>query len=780
MKHKSWLAHFALVALLTSAFVIHELGTRGTLEQPFLQHWALPKLRRVADFFTDQKFRLRGPRAPRNPIVIIEVDSNSIEKIGRWPWPRNLVAFLIDRTFQLGASVVGLDLLFSEPELPVPEELLSELAKRKLTPLLARFQTDPQLARVIRKYDKRLVLSWGSDAPCQPLFQTEAACPVTRPEALASIPPKFEFFSILDVTAPIPFEPTRTPIMSLTSIVANYAPFNEAAMHQGFVNAARDPDGLVRRSNVIAMVKGAPFPSMPLEMARVAKDDEVEIEFDERHRVAKLGLKKSGRIPVTPAGIMELNFRGPEHTFTYISAADVLQEGDELKDEVNRKLAGVSKTSVLKNANVIIGVTALALHDQTATPFDSSMPGPEVQATALDNLLSGDMLIGSTADSRPLLVFFATLLLMTVGTLTFAWFVQRLEALPAIGLFAGTLALICLIDAKILFPAHHNLTTGFFYIEIFLVTAFSIAQKYILEEQNKKFLRVAFSKYVSPAVVESIVKDPTKLMIGGQKKSLTTLFSDIRGFTTFSETMDAKLLTEFLNEYFGLMTDIVFQYGGTLDKYIGDALMAFFGAPVDQPNHARNACEAARAMLRTLAEHREAFKRKYGVDVSIGVGVNSGVVSVGNMGSERNFGYTVIGDNVNLASRLEGVSKQYGVNILTTHLTMAEIHASGQEPPPFRLVDVVKVKGKSDAVQLIQILESEIDPNALTLFDYGREAYRDRDWDLAIERFTAASRMITGAPDGDGPSAVFLARCEEFKRNPPPPDWDGSWALDSK
>jgi adenylate cyclase len=307
-----------------------------------------------------------------------------------------------------------------------------------------------------------------------------------------------------------------------------------------------------------------------------------------------------------------------------------------------------------------------------------------------------------------------------------------------------------------------------------------LAAKYVMEERNKKFIRGAFSKYVAPAIVDSILKDPTKLSVGGDKKELTILFSDIRGFTTFSEQMDAKQLTHFLNDYLGIMTDIVFECGGTLDKYIGDAVMAFWGAPLDQPEHSANACKAAAKMMQALEKNKPRFKEQYGVEVNIGIGLNTGVVSVGNMGSDRIFEYTVIGDHVNLASRLEGLTKYYGVAIVTSRFTFDSISHAGLGMPPSRTLDFVKVKGKQKAVELIQVLEREFSADGIEIFRKGRELYAAQKWDAAIEEFRKSAELL--AIDGvqDGPSVLFIERCKDFKKEPPASDWDGSWEMTSK
>jgi len=328
---------------------------------------------------------------------------------------------------------------------------------------------------------------------------------------------------------------------------------------------------------------------------------------------------------------------------------------------------------------------------------------------------------------------------------------------------------------------HVNWDTSFLYLELGILFVLTVAAKYLEEEQNKKFIRGAFSKYVAPVIVDSILKDPSKLSLGGEKKELSILFSDIRGFTTFSEKMEPHALSTFLNDYLGIMTRIVFDHKGTLDKYIGDAVMAFWGAPLDQPEHALNACKTAVAMMKALAENRPRWEQKYGVPVNIGIGINSGPVAVGNMGSDQNFEYTVIGDHVNLASRMEGLTKEYGIGVVTSRFTFDCIQAAGLKPPAHRLLDLVKVKGKKTAVELIEILDRPLPEEGLKLYTEGFALYRAQKWDDAVAAFTKANELLAPSKDvPDGPCETYIERCHYFKTSPPAPGWDGSWEMTSK
>lgn len=779
MKQKIWLLQIPFVVVFSSAFIITQLGVDGELHSKFLRSNLFPFLRTTHGAFTNAKFKIRGPNPPKNKIVIVEIDSPSIETIGRWPWHRDFMAFLIDKTFAAGAKVVGLDIVFSEEDKRVPDELAKTLSQQGMPGVAEKFETDPVLARLIQNYKDRLVLGWATESACQPAYQAFEDCPVTHPDAIGTHPEDMQNFAYDYFSKPNDFDQQSTPLMSIVTFIANIPSYNQAARYQGTFNIFPDPDGFVRRTSLVFMANGRPYPTLALQMAKVGLNEELIVELDHESKVKRLGFAKSGRnIPVSPVGSMEINFRGPSYHYSYVSALDIMGDDDKIMMGKNRSIAA-SKESVLKDAYVFIGLSAIGVFDMRAFPFDSNTPGVEGHANILDNLLSNDMLrTGSSGWGK-----IAILFLMIVGALAFAFFQQRLNSIPGLLLFLGVITTILIIDQLILFNTYNmNMNSSFLYIELAFIFIMTLAIKYVLEEKDKKFVKGAFSKYVSPKVVDQIMADPQKLTVGGTKKDLTILFSDIRSFTTFSERMDAKHLSAFLNDYLEIMTTIVIENQGTLDKYIGDAVMAFWGAPVDDPKHAYNACIASQQMMKALYAHQPRWKQEYGVDVSIGVGMNSGPVSVGNMGSQRVFAYTVIGDNVNLASRLEGLTKPYSSSILITRATMDYITQNQTlTPPEHRTLDHVKVKGKKQAVELIQILDREMNPEGLKLFEEGRKLYSEQKWDEAIAKFNAANEILRLSPDSpDGPSLMYIERCEQFKSSPPEQGWDGSWTMTSK
>lgn len=782
MKNRLWLVQIPIVLLFTFGFILSEMGGRGELQNPTLVNRIYPLISTLTGLMTNFKFQTRGPEAPKTKIVIVDVDNESLSRLGRWPWRRDVTAGLIQRTFDAGAKVVGLDIVFSEENRQISDELYALLKKNGLEKHAPEFETDLYLREVIKLHQDRLVLGWISDHSCQPAFNSAEACPVADLQTQKRFRTDYEKFSFEDFQTPKGkgpegFDPFETPIMSVLNPIQNLKIYNDVAKHSGYFSVEPERDGYIRRTNLVNFGNSIPYPSLALAMSKVALGEELRITTDSKSRVAAIEYVKSGKkIPTTQLGIMDINFRGPAFTYQYVRAIDVLSEPDQIQIEVDGKAKQVSKKELFKDSLAFIGISAIGIFDIRAFPFDSNTPGVEGQATILDNLMAGDMMTRGPAYS-----VFVIALLMLIGGLVFANGMDRLESVPSLLLFLGILAGTLFIDLKLLFANQINVNSSLLYLELFSVFVLTLAMKYVLEERKKKFIRGAFSKYVAPSIVNSILKDPSKLSVGGDRKDLTILFSDIRGFTTFSEKMDARQLTHFLNDYLGRMTDIVFERGGTLDKYIGDAVMAFWGAPLENENHEKGALEAAIQMQKTLSENRERYKRDYGIDVEIGIGLNTGAVSVGNMGSDRIFEYTVIGDHVNLSSRLESLTKHYGVQILTSGFTMAGMQQKKHALPHHRVLDRVKVKGKTQAIDLIEVFATPPAPALLETYQQGLGAYRKADWKEAIQAFAACheiSQKIVGKPDG--PSQVLLDRCNQLKDLPRNTDWEGSWEMQSK
>jgi len=760
-----------IVIIASSLQLIYDLGERGTLQSTFLREAIYPTTRSINGALTNFKFKLRGPKPPQHKIVIVEADDHSIDTLGRWPWHREVYAQLIHSIFKEGAKQVALDVAFPEPEERIPPEVYQLLGPNnaELVEQIKSFEGDPTLSKVIGVYQKKLILGYSPIATCQPGYQDltkdHPDCPIENADLNKAISEQLDPFALKE-EYPYP-ESTlwKTSLINILTAFSNTPLLRSTALYSGSFYITPDQDGYVRRYPLFFFHEKKIYPSLALSAAQTARDEEVQIEFSEKTGLVQKVFFKSDPdhpIPVTPLGNIDLNFRGPRESFTYVSAVDVLKSQVEPNPELSEKL---------KDSLVFFGVSALGLYDMRAFPFDSNVPGVEGHATALDNLLSNDSLRSANNFGLSWLPIF---LIALLGCL-FAFLFSKYEAIPSLLIFAGFFIFFGFVDNFILFRHNINLPSAFLLLEILGIFALILSLRYIIEEQNKKFVKEAFSKYLAPQVVDLVLKDPSKLTVGGERKEITIMFSDLRGFTTFSEKMDPKTLSQFLNEYLSEMTEIVFEHEGTLDKYIGDAVMAFWGAPLHQTNHAELAWKAGVAMQKKLKEINPIFKQKYGMEVSVGVGINSGVVSVGNMGSKRIFEYTVIGDHVNLASRLESLTRLYGCDILSTTQTVEAVPEELRSSLYYRKIDSVIVKGKTQAVDLIQICEDPLAPETIQCFEKAQQLFRARQWDEAIEFYTqAASHYKASTQKEDTVAEIFIKRCEQFKIEPPEADWDGT------
>jgi adenylate cyclase len=704
---------------------------------------------------TDLRFALRGSRPPDAKVVVVAIDSESIGLYGRWPWHRDALAALIDAIGQAGATAVGLDMVFSEPDPRTPPALREAMQQKGFADLADAHETDPMLAAAIAKWADRLVLGWQTDSPCVPLRDGPKDCPVADPQWADTIPASHGLFAL---PKPKGWRSDRatSPLTSAVTVVPNLPAFAGAARHAGFFNAWLDTDGVIRSTRLVMAVAGKVHPSLALAMAEVAWKGRVRPEYTPDGHLAALRKPDGTPLPVGTSGGFRMDFYGPGRSFAYVPAHAVLA-GDK---------AAVAQ---LAGAHVLIGLTALGLHDMRAFPFDANVAGVEGHATILANLLEGRA-FAPIARPTALAGLLAVLIVVGAG-ISFA--LHRLDARK--GLAVAAAALLALFAGDLALFSHGTwLDTGLVYVGLASVFAVTLALRYFEEQKDRAFVKSAFSRYVSPAVVDEILSYPDQLGLGGQKKALTVLFSDIRSFTTVSERLDPKDLVAFLNRYLGCMTELVFASSGTLDKYIGDAVMAFWGAPNDLPGHARKALECAVAMQRAVAELRPEVKQRWGIDLEIGVGVATGVVSVGNMGSERNLAYTVLGDRVNLAARLESLTKTYGAEVLTTADTLAAARAQGAQLHA-REVDQVRVKGKHEPVILVEVTREPVADPEQQAFAAARAMYDGGEYDAARAAFDALYAQTQHRL-----YRMLAERCTLLASKPRAPDWSGVWTMESK
>ena len=517
-----------------------------------------------------------------------------------------------------------------------------------------------------------------------------------------------------------------------------------AAKGAGNVSFVPDGDGVFRRLPIAFAYQGTLIPAVPLALARF------------------LGSGESlGRLPLDGSGRLIIRYYGPSATYTTYSIAAIINSWARIESGLEPQIAPAE----FAGKTVLIGGSAAGILDFRPTPLSAVYPGVEIQATVLDNLLRGDFI----RPQKPA-VFIALLFVFSLLTAVGASLLRKMWLQVPFFLFA--LALPC-AAAWLAFATGCWLELA---VPIFgVLTAFigSALLNYSIEGKQRRFIKGVFRHYLSPDVIDRIIRQPSLLRLGGEKREITSFFSDVAGFTSISEVLSPEDLVNLLNEYLSEMTEIILASGGTLDKYEGDAIIAFWNAPLDQPDHALRACRAALQCRKRLAELGPNFSEKIGRPLTMRIGLNSGPAVVGNMGSSRRFDYTAMGDTVNLASRLEGAAKLYGVTILVGE----ETHARVGEAVVVREVDTIRVVGKAKPVSVYEVVgeRGEVaapEMDKLKLFERAREAYKRRDWDGAIDLFTGLK--------GDGAAEIYLGRCRDLKASPPRADWDGVFELTHK
>ena len=720
----------------------------------------------------DTRFNLRGKRFPDPRIVIVGMDEKTLQRIGSFPLPRGDYALLVRQLKKSGARVIGFDETFPTPAsseaLDVLARVRSEIgssapAKLKNTVLQLEQQSDldAQFAAALKD---------AGNVVLGHLFGDEGSDPKLA-EAYYNIAWAKSFPQVLKVkSGNHDFDMGQAWKHAngqvYAGVEANIPKIAEAAASYGFFNIVPDADGTIRRALLVIRYQDLDFfPSLALQVLRQYENipDQQIAAY-----IAEDGLERIqfGDHDLHPwhDGSALINYVGPYHSYPHYSMVDVLQ-GNVPDDAFRDKI-------------VFFGATALAIGDLRNTPFKqgSAYMGVEVHANVLDNLLH------SSEPARTFLIRGFNEEIVDIAFIIFfgiglgLWcgrsrpLVATLTTLVALGAFSGFVYYGF---------AHWGRWYSFVVPSATLVASYASITSYrvIHEEREKRKIRKTFSQYLSPGVIALIEKDPAEyIRPGGQVKELTVMFSDIRDFTSLSEGLTPDELVNLLNQYLSAMTDILFRNLGTLDKYIGDAIMGFWGSPFPQQDHAACACRCALEMIAGL----EALNRKWAEQgrrpIAIGIGLNTGPVNVGNMGSDKRLAWTVMGDNVNLASRLEGMTKQYRARVIISESTYDQVADQfvGRE------VDRIRVKGKKQPVVIYELLApiSERDAYAalLTQYNAALDVYRCQRWREATEKF---GEVLAAYPD-DGPTQVLLQRCIEFLEEAPEPEWDGVYVMKSK
>jgi adenylate cyclase len=701
--------------------------------------------------FYDLKFLYRGVRAPAPEVAIVVIDDDSVKRVGRWPWSREVMAQLLSSIKEAEPRAIGLDIVFAERQ-----ETAALTALRRLRRDLAQQKaSSPEVLDLIKREEKRadvdrqLTRVIGQGAPTVlGFFFVGVGGKTEVPQIGQALGPKAIRASTYNMVRWLDQHSKRIPLMGAAGVETNLPEITDAAAGGGYFNMVPDPDGTVRWLP-LALSYGpdifAPLTLVTLQHYR----DQAPLGITLSHlgvREVRLGREK---IPVDRFGRMFINYLGPPGIFPTYSAVQVLE--------------GSLPRQALKDKLILVGATAVGIFDLRVTPFSGICPGLEIQATVLDNILRRDFI------RLPANASVATIATVLVLALIFGLILPRFSAVGAIAI--TLLMAQAYLALNYLAFRNYGLQLEAFYplLEVAGVYTGITLQRFLAEERERTRLKKAFQSYVAPEVVNQIIKHPENLRLGGERRELSILFSDIRGFTSLSETMDPEALVEVLHEFLDPMSEIIVKHGGTIDKYIGDAIMALFGAPLDLPDHSRRACRTALEMVQSLRDLDRDWLERGRPTLRIGIGINSGPVSVGNMGSSRLFDYTAIGDNVNLASRLEGLNKFYGTEILVSAATAQHLDNGFY----FREVDQVRVKGKKHPIAIYEVLgEGTPEENLarfLELYAEGLALFRKRRFAQAQEALQAAFHL----KPQDALCTYYLNWTEKFLEKPPGPDWDG-------
>ena len=724
----------------------------------------------------DLRFRLRGEIKASGKIGVLAIDEKSLQRLGRWPFARKNYERLLHNLKQLGAGWIGMDVVWSEPERPLLEDVQPNIARmqgyqvknfdkfslelKEIAAVMKAGPGDRSLLQALRSY-KNVVLGYA-------YYGTKDEGEQLGKEPFRGFKP-MQNSALGAVILPDGMELKNFRQLVSYGIIANTETIASGGEQFAFFNNELSADGIYRWVQLVRNIDGNLMPAMGLKMAAQILGREPVVFFDQ-FGVSDISLMNPSddkdliKIPVDPsgAGRLLINHLGGRQSIEHFSLADVYDM--TLTDGQKRRMKGMS---------FMLGPTAIGINDLRANPFDAGFDGVEQHATIIDNIISGHFM-------RRTDTIYTTELGILIGI--FVLFAPLMIFGKAV--LSGASMVLFLIayyyfDKYFWFGHNQWVYMGMPVIEISSMFVGTTLYKYVTEERERKKVKGAFGMYLSPDVINKVLDDPEALKLGGDKKELTVFFSDVRSFTTISESLTPEKLCELMNDYFTPMTSIILRSGGVLDKYIGDAIMAFWGAPLAVANHAEVAALSAVQMLYALDKLRVDLPKKGFPPVDIGIGLNTGMMSVGNMGSGERFCYTVMGDSVNLGSRLESLTKEYGIKIMISEATRKQL----KRPDLIvRDLDDIRVKGKLEPVKVFELMRPDYLPSEPAVrslvgeFEAGRGFYRKQEWPKAKQHFMGCLAL---KPD-DGPAALYLERIAEQEQAPAQPDWDGVYTFKHK
>lgn len=715
-----------------------------------LYNFSFPLSRQLDRIAYDTKLRLFMPRTQDPRIVILDIDEKSLKEEGRWPWSRNRLGLLMDKLFdRQGAAVVGMDVVFPEKDDSSGLNILENLGANQLKgvpqfhgaleKLRPQLEYDRILANKIK--GRRVVLGY--------------------------------YFTPGNVTGMLP-EPALTAaafgghaeaFKSADGYGGNLPELEKNAAGAGHFTPIIDEDGVVRYVPMLIEYHGAYYESLSLAVVHTLLGGKLAPVFaDKGSKGADMDwvdLQTSrGKLGIPMDSVWddedgkwvigtEVPYRGPSGSFPYISVSDVLH--DRIPD------------GVLKDKIVLIGTSAPGLQDLRSTPVGSPYPGVEVHANLISGILDQDI------KQKPSYMLGVEFLLVLLLGVALSVLLPMLSPARTTLVAGGSLIGVTALDAWLWRNANLDLPVAHSMMLIVGLFVLNMSYGYFFESRKKRQITNLFGQYVPGELVEEMSKRPEEISMESDSREMTILFSDVRGFTTISEAMDPKELSRFMHEFLTPFSRVIYRHRGTIDKYMGDCIMAFWGAPLRSEDHARDAVMAGLEMFQVLQQLQREFKERGWPEIRIGVGINTGKVNVGNMGSEVRVAYTVMGDAVNLASRLEGLTKEYRVDFIVGEETRAAVPGL-----VYRELDLVRVKGKDKPVAIFEPMgvEGEVAPEVLEeikLFHQALRLYRNCEWDKAelqlysLQRIYPKTRLYQ----------VFQDRIAHFRSEPPAPEWGG-------
>jgi adenylate cyclase len=701
--------------------------------------------RRLEWLAYDLRVRLMLPEdvAPDPRVVIVDIDEKSLLQLGRWPWSRATIASLVDRVFEAGAAVMAMDVMYAEPQQDGMGELLDSMDDElrhsilENAPLSESFSgADQRLARSLE--GRNVALGYAiADVSSNPK---------------GSLPPPLVMDEWLVQSL---------VLIEIDSYIANLDLLQEQARGGGFFSIMPDDDGVIRSAPLLARRNGQLYGSLALEAVRQFLDAEQILltpkPIGDYMAVESISLDGLTDIPTDGFGYVLIPYRGKAGSFPYISSADVLN--------------GDIPEGFFENRIVLFGTTAVGLYDMRSTPVESVYPGVEVHANVIAGLLDGHF-----PASPPWALGANVALLITLGVMS----VFIVPFIQPVAIMLVSLLMLVLVTALNLWAwTEYGLVLAIVapLLLIILIGTADLAYGFLTEARGRRQLKAVFGQYVPPEIVDEMNRNPDgDFGLEGESRELSVLFCDIRSFTTISESLAADELKQLLNYFFTPMTRIIFERRGTIDKYVGDMIMAFWGAPVHDPQHHQHAVLGALEMLDTLVKMQPELSARGWPKIEIGVGINSGMMNVGDMGSEYRRAYTVIGDAVNLGSRLEGLTKFYGVRLIVSESTRA-----GLEGIVLRTLDRVQVKGKNEPVDIYEPV-GESDAVSAELLQEVEESnsamayYFAGDWGQARSAFQA----LHDAHPERKMYGLYLERIQTLEEQGVKPGWDGAFRHTSK